>query len=157
MSPSFAVKFDIYGAVPPNSISTTGIYSNGAYPNDDPPASIDMAPSGIDLHSGHVFRVLLVYDGVTLQQTVTDTSTNAAFTHNYTIDIATTISGVDAYVGFTGSTGGFTSTQEHPHVDILSYAFAVRCGLYRFPRTIAGFSTQSDHEQRPTSKLPARN
>ena len=48
---------------------TTGIYSNGAYPNDDLPASIDMAPSGIDLHSGHVFSVLLTYDGVTLHQT----------------------------------------------------------------------------------------
>ena len=72
-----------------------------------------MAPSGINLHSGHVFRVLLVYDGVTLQQTVTDTSTNSSFTHNYTIDIATTISGVDAYVGFAGSTGGSgTSIQE---------------------------------------------
>ena len=29
----------------------------------------------------------------------------ASFTHNYTIDIPTTIDGVDAYVGFTGSTG----------------------------------------------------
>ena len=27
MSPSFAVKFDIFGAVPPNSVSTTGIYT----------------------------------------------------------------------------------------------------------------------------------
>ena len=91
-----------------------------AHPNDDPPASINMAPSGIDLHSGH-FSGYSRVDGVTLQQTVTDTSTNAAFTHNYTIDIATTISGVDAYVGFAGSTGGAgTSIQ-----DILTWTYSV--------------------------------
>ena len=119
-SPSLAVKFAFWP-----SGSTTGIYSNGAYPNTSPPASIDMAPSGINLHNGHVFSVSLTYDGVTLQQTVTDTNTSASFTRNYTIDIPTTISGIDAYVGFTGSTGGGSAIQ-----DILTWSYSVTPSSY---------------------------
>ena len=125
-SPSVAVKFDIWGETGSHVVSTTGIYSNGAYPNDDPPASIDMAPSGINLHSGHIFNVLLTYDGVTLHQTVTDTTTSAVFTHDYTIDIPTTIDGIDAYLGFSGSTGGGgTSIQ-----DILTWSYSVTPSSY---------------------------
>ena len=120
-TPSVAVKFDIHP-----SANTTGIYLNGAYPNDDLPASIDMAPSGIDLHSGHVFSVMFTYDGVTLHQSVTDTTTSAVFTHNYTIDIPTTVDGIDAYLGFTGSTGsGGSSTQ-----DILTWSYSVTPSSY---------------------------
>ena len=67
ISPSVAVKFDIWP-----SVSTTGIYLNGADPSDNPPSSIDMAPSGINLHNGHIFNVSFTYDGATLHQTVTD-------------------------------------------------------------------------------------
>ena len=107
------------------AVSTTGLYLNGADPNDNPPASIDMFPSGINLHSGDIFNVLLTYDGVTLHQTVTDTATNAVFTHDYTIDIPTTIDGGDAYLGFTGSTGGGSSIQ-----DILTWSYSVTPSAY---------------------------
>ena len=120
MSPSFAVKFDIWP-----SVSTTGIYSNGAYPNDDPPASIDMAPSGINLHSGHIFNVLLTYDGVTLQQTVTDTTTSASFTHNYTIDIPTTIRRNRCLCWFYRFDRGGSAIQ-----DILTWSYSVTPSSY---------------------------
>ena len=77
------MKFDIWP-----SVSTTGIYSNGADPSDNPPSSIDMAPSGINLHNGHIFNVSFTYDGATLHQTVTDATdvTHPTFTHDYAID-----------------------------------------------------------------------
>ena len=120
ISPSVGLKFDTW-----QNVSTTGIYLNGAFPGDDPPASIDMASSGIDLHSQHIFNVSLVYDGVTLQETVTDTVTNATFTHNYTIDIPATIGGIHAYAGFTGSTGGSGSFH-----DILTWSYSVTPSSY---------------------------
>jgi hypothetical protein len=120
MNPSIAVKFDTWP-----SVSTTGVYSNGASPDDNPPASVDMAPAGINLQSGHIFNVSLVYDGVTLQQTVTDTLTNATFTRNYTIDIATIIDGAHAYAGFTASTGGTGSIHE-----ILTWTYSVTSSSY---------------------------
>jgi hypothetical protein len=116
ISPSVTLKFDTW----PN-VSTTGVYLNGAFPGDDPPASIDMLPQGIDLHTGHVFDVLLTYDGITLHQVVTDTLNGAVFTHDYPIDLPSIIGGIHGYVGFTGSTGsGNTSTQE-----ILTWTYSV--------------------------------
>jgi hypothetical protein len=41
----------------------------------------------IDLHSGHVFKVNMTYDGTTLQVTITDTTTLAAATQSYTVNI----------------------------------------------------------------------
>ena len=118
-TPSVAVKFDIHP-----SANTTGIYSNGAYPNDDLPASIDMAPSGIDLHSGHIFSVLLTYDGVTLHQTVTDTTTSAVFTHDYTIDIPTTVERNRCLPGFYRLDREWRFIHSgHPHLVLLGHAF----------------------------------
>jgi hypothetical protein len=112
ISPSVGLKFDIW----PNA-SNTGLYLNGEYPGDF--SDFDMRPS-VDLHSQHVFLVTLVYDGVTLHESVTDTSTGNTFTHDYTIDLVATIGGIHAYVGFTGSTGG-TATLH----DILTWTYSV--------------------------------
>ncbi len=120
IAPSVTLKFDTW----PN-VNTTGIYLNGAFPGDDPPESIDMLPVGVDLHSGHIFDVLLTYDGITLHQVVTDTLNGAIFTHDYPIDLPSVIGGIHAYVGFTGSTGsGNTSTQE-----ILTWTYLVTPSL----------------------------
>jgi hypothetical protein len=104
---SVAVKFDLYS----NSgegIDSTGLYINGASPTIP---FVDMTGSGVDLHSGDVFKVHMIYDGVSLAMTVTDTVTNAVFTHTWTIDIPGTIGATTAYAGFTGGTGGLTATQ----------------------------------------------
>ncbi len=104
---SVAVKFDLYsnsGEGP----DSTGLYVNGAPPTM--PAT-DMTSSGIDLHSGDVFRVHMTYDGTTLTMTITDASTAATFTQAWTVNIPSTVQGNTAYAGFTGATGGYTSNQ----------------------------------------------
>ena len=72
---SVAVKFDLYNNAGEGPDST-GLYLNG--PDPTVPA-VDMTSSGVDLHSGHVFSVHIVYDGTNLTMTITDT-TNTALT-----------------------------------------------------------------------------
>ena len=142
ITPSVAIKFDIWP-----SVSTTGLYLNGAYPGDDPPDSIDMASAGINLHSGHIFDVSLVYDGVTLQETVTDAVTDATFTHSYTVDIPAAISGMDAYVGFTASSGGTGAIHE-----ILAWSYSVTPSSYDIDFTAFPEPLQVYPRNRATNK-----
>jgi len=53
--------------------------------------AIDMSGSNINLHSGSVYSVSLVYNGATLTETVTDTHTLATFTHSYKVNIASVL------------------------------------------------------------------
>jgi hypothetical protein len=105
---SVAVKFDLYSNAG-EGINSTGIYTNGASPTTP---FVDLTGSGIDLHSGHVFNVHMVYDGTNLTMTITDATSNASFTHAFPINIPATVGGNSAYVGFTGGTGGLTAIQE---------------------------------------------
>jgi Domain of unknown function (DUF1929)/Chitobiase/beta-hexosaminidase C-terminal domain/Bacterial lectin/PKD domain len=105
---SVAVKFDLYdnnGEGP----SSTGLYLNGASPTTP---SSDMAASGIDLHSGHVFQVHMTYDGANLAMTITDATTAASFTKTWAVDIPGAVGGSTAFAGFTGGTGGYTALQK---------------------------------------------
>ena len=102
IQPSVAIKFDTYywNNVSP---STTGLYLNGATPVTD---GIDVTAAGIDLRSQDVFRVLLRYDGQNLTETLTDTATNATFTHTYSsLNLAQILGGNTAYAGFTADNG----------------------------------------------------
>ena len=105
---SVAVKFDLYNN-DGEGIDSTGLYVNGASPTIP---AIDMTSSGVNLHSGDVFDVWMTYDGTALAMQITDTTTQATFTTSWTIDIPATVGGDTAYVGFTGATGGASSTQE---------------------------------------------
>lgn len=105
---SVAVKFDLYNNFG-EGIDSTGLYTGGASPTVP---AIDMTGSGINLHSGHIFDVWMTYDGTTLTMQITDTITQATFTTSWPIDIPSTVGGNTAYVGFTGGTGGGSSTQE---------------------------------------------
>ena len=60
----------------------------------------------------------ITYDGTTLNLTITDLVTQATWSHPFTINIPATVGGSTAYVGFTGGTGGETSTQQ-----ILSWSY----------------------------------
>jgi Domain of unknown function (DUF1929)/Legume lectin domain/PKD domain/Glyoxal oxidase N-terminus/Quinohemoprotein amine dehydrogenase, alpha subunit domain III len=104
---SVAVKFDLYDNFG-EGIDSTGLYINGASPTIP---FVDMTGSGVDLHSGDVFDVHMIYGGTSLSITITDTVTNAVFAHTWTIDIPGTIGATTAYAGFTGGTGGITATQ----------------------------------------------
>jgi hypothetical protein len=114
-TPSVAVKFDLYsnnGEGP----GSTGIYLNGASPSGP---SVDMTGAGIDLHSGHVFKVHMTYDGTNLAMTITDATTAATFTQSWPVNIPSTIGANTAFAGFTGGTGGYTSNQ-----NILSWSMS---------------------------------
>ncbi len=120
MANSVAVKFDLYNNSGEGT-NSTGLYTNGADPFNV--GSIDLTPSGLDLHSGHVFQVDMAYDGAHLSVTLTDTETNQSATQNYTIDIPTAVVATTAYVGFTGGTGGLTAVQ-----DLLTWTFSSSAG-----------------------------
>jgi len=145
---SIAIKFDLYDAASPTptTYNATGVYANGANPDDDPRQGVDptapvviMAgaggtngpsidlktdakghPTGIDFHAnpGDTYHVHLVYDGTTLTETVSDATKNVTVSQAYTIDIPGTIGAPCALVGFTGASGGERSEQ-----DILNWTF----------------------------------
>jgi Legume lectin domain/NHL repeat len=104
---SVAVKFDLYDN-DGEGASSTGFYVNGAPPTVP---AIDLLPSGIDLHSGHVFHVVVVYDGSALQLSITDRMTKARFSTSFPANLAGLLGGSTAYVGFTGGTGQESAVQ----------------------------------------------
>ena len=112
---SVAVKFDLYNNAGEGPDST-GLYTNGAIPNVP---AIDLTPTGINLHSGHIFNAQLAYNGSTLTVVITDTVTKATATQTYSVNIPAIVGGPTAYVGFTGGSGGFGATQE-----ILNWSFS---------------------------------
>jgi hypothetical protein len=118
---SMAIKFDLYDNAGEGN-NSTGLYTNGSVPTTP---AIDLTNTGIDLHSGHVFAVHLTYDGTRLTMTITDTATEAQWTHSFPINIPATVGSPSAYVGFTGGTGGLSAIQ-----DILTWT-------YSFPSQVA--------------------
>jgi Domain of unknown function (DUF1929)/Chitobiase/beta-hexosaminidase C-terminal domain/PKD domain len=119
ITPSVAVKFDLYSNNGEGADST-GLYVNGAAPITP---SVDMTGSGIDLHSGDVFKVHMTYDGTNLTMTITDATTAAAFTQVWPVSIPSTVGANTVFAGFTGGTGGFTSNQ-----NILSWTMSSGTG-----------------------------
>ena len=114
MGKSVAVKFATSSTtgVGPDA---TGEYTKGFSPNVN---SVDLSSSGIDLHGGDLFVVSATYDGTTLVVSIKDTNSAAVATQSYVVNIPQIAGGTSAYVGFTGSTGALTDTQ-----DILAWTF----------------------------------
>ena len=107
MSNSVAVKFDIYDNAGEGT-NSTGLYVNGAVPSV-PATTIG---GGVNLQSGDVMAVHMTYDGTTLTMTITDTSNpSQTFTTSWPVNIPAAV-GSTAYAGFTGATGGLTSTEQ---------------------------------------------
>jgi hypothetical protein len=116
---SVAIKFDFYNNAGEGADST-GLYVNGAAPTVP---AIDMTSSGILLTSGDTINVNMTYDGVNLVLTLTDIVVNKTFTHTFPINIPATIGSNVAYIGFTGGSGGQSSSQK-----ILSWTFTSQSG-----------------------------
>jgi hypothetical protein len=114
---SVAIKFDLADNAGEGDIST-GLYLNGAAPTL--PAT-NLTGTGINLHSGDAFGVTLVYNGTTLNVTITDQATRATATQSYTVDIVKAVGGSQAFAGFTGGTGDSTATQ-----DILNWTYTAQ-------------------------------
>lgn len=102
---SVAIKFDLYNNSGEGN-NSTGLYTDGASPTVP---AIDLTGSGINLQDSARFDVHITYDGATLTLKIVDSSTNAAFSYSWPIDIPAVVGGPTAYVGFTGATGGVTS------------------------------------------------
>jgi glucose/arabinose dehydrogenase len=111
---SAAIKFDLSDNAGEGN-NSTGLYTNGAAPTG---RAIDLNPTGIDLHSGHVFRASLDYNGSQLFVTIRDLTTGASATQTYTVNLPSLVGGSTAYVGFTGGTGGLTAVQ-----DVLNWSY----------------------------------
>ena len=105
---SIAIKFDIYSNSGEGTDST-GLYQNGASPILP---SIDMTSSGVLLLSGDGIAAHIVYNGTTLTMTLTDAIVNKTFTQSWTVNIPAIVGGNTAYVGFTGGSGGKSSSQK---------------------------------------------
>jgi hypothetical protein len=116
ITPSVAVKFDLFNNAG-EGVNSTGFYTNGLAPTIP---SMDLTPSGVNLHSGDIMHANLTYDGTVLTLTLTDTVTKATFTASWVSDIPTTVKGNTALVGFTAGTGGTVSTQ-----DVLNWTYVV--------------------------------
>src|SRR6202011_5221517 len=102
-------------------VDSTGIYTNGASPTI--PAR-DLTSSGVNLHSGDVFKVQMTYTGTSLAMTITDAMTGKSFSTTFTkLDIPSVVGGNTAFAGFTGGTGGATATQE-----IISWTYSTSTG-----------------------------
>jgi Chitobiase/beta-hexosaminidase C-terminal domain/Legume lectin domain len=117
---SVLVKFDLYNnSTGKDGANLTGFYSGGVDPQLPQP-EYDMAPSGINMQSGHLMKATLTYNGTVLIETVTDTVTGATYSNSYSANIPALVGGNTALVGFGGSTGGATVTQ-----NIQSWTYAV--------------------------------
>ena len=105
---SVAIKFDLYNNAGEGPDST-GLYTNGASPTLP---AINLSSTGINLHSGDYIDAHLTYDGTDLNLTLTDEITLASWSQSFAINIPAIVGGNTAYVGFTGGTGGLTSSQK---------------------------------------------
>jgi fibronectin type 3 domain-containing protein len=105
---SVAVKFDLF-STSGEGPDSTGLYTNGAPPTNA--GSIDLTPTGVDLHSGHAFNVTLSYDGAVLRSVITDASTGLSAVQAYRVDIPSILGDTTGFVGFTGGDGVFTAVQ----------------------------------------------
>ena len=112
---SVAIKFGIFqeSSADPSG-NTTGLFANG----QNPAGGINLDGSGINLNSQSIKRVDLTYNGTTLDETITDETSGAVFTHSYTTNIPGIIGTDTAYAGFSGGTHELWSLQ-----DILTWTY----------------------------------
>ena len=85
--------------------------------------AVDMTSSGVLLNTGDTITAHMTYDGVNLIMTLTDIVVNKTFTHTWPVNIPSTIGSNLAYIGFTGASGGSTSSQK-----ILSWTLTSQSG-----------------------------
>jgi len=116
---SIAIKFDFYNNAGEGPDST-GLYVNGVSPTIP---AIDLSATGIDLHSDDTMDVQLSYNGTALSMAITDMVTGAAYSTSWPVNIPSIVGGNTAYVGFTGGTGGLTSSQK-----ILTWVYNIGSG-----------------------------
>jgi autotransporter-associated beta strand protein len=106
-----------YGGITPSAAVEINIYSGHALGTNyaiNGATGTYLSSSPVNPASSDPIRVSISYDGVNmLTETMLDTTTNQTYSTVYTVgDLATTVGGESAYIGFTGATGGLGSTQK---------------------------------------------
>jgi hypothetical protein len=118
---SVAVKFDLYNNNG-EGFNSTGLYVNGQAPSiggiDPFIGSHDLTTSDIDLHSGRTFRATITYDSAQLVVSITDLMSGAIASQYYDLNLISILGTNQAFVGFTGGTGGLAVNTE-----ILNWSF----------------------------------
>jgi hypothetical protein len=66
----------------------------------------------VDLGGGHPIEVTIKYAAGSLTETLTDSVTKGTWSNSYSVDIPTIVGSDTAFVGFTGGTGDYSSTQK---------------------------------------------
>jgi hypothetical protein len=113
---SVAVKFDLYSNAGEGNDST-GLYTGGAAPTVP---AVDLSSTRIQpAQRGHRWPRNWSMTGPHLTMTLTDTVTNGTVTEVFPVNIPSIVGGSTAYVGFTGSTGSLTATQ-----NVLSWTYS---------------------------------
>ncbi|MGA2350935.1 MAG: choice-of-anchor tandem repeat GloVer-containing protein [Terracidiphilus sp.] len=105
---SMALKFDLHNDAGEGN-NSVGLFFGGAFPAIP---AINLTPSGINLHSGHVLDAYVTYDTHFLTLNLKDTVTAATFTHTFHLPPVSPFGAPSAYAGFTASTGLQTSTAQ---------------------------------------------
>jgi hypothetical protein len=105
---SIAIKFDLYSNAGEGPDST-GLYSDGASPTVP---AINLSSTAINLHSDDTMQVQLSYNGSTLTMVIEDIVTGGTYSTSWAVNIPSLVGGNTAYVGFTGGTGGNSSSQK---------------------------------------------
>jgi hypothetical protein len=114
---SVGVKFNFY------NYQNEGSDSTGVYTDGQPPVlpTVDISSSGIQLGSGDSIQAQIMYDGTNLTLNLLDLVTNDKFTMTQAINIPQVVGGNSAYVGFTGGSGGLSSSQK-----LLTWTYATQ-------------------------------
>ena len=116
-----SVGVSFASSIPSTGVSSTGLFFNGDFPTDQPMApdvNQPLAVSGINFaagvqnHGPHTYRATLSYHGTTLSETITDETSGASFSRDYTnVNLPASVGGGTAFVGFGGGTDGRTAIQ----------------------------------------------
>jgi len=102
---SMALKFDLHNNAGEGA-NSVGLFFGGALPTVP---SVDLTPSGINLHSGHILDAYVAYDSHHVILKLKDTVTAATFSHTFNLPAVSPFGAATAFAGFSGSTGAQTS------------------------------------------------
>src|SRR5262249_21323876 len=89
---SAAVKFDLWSNEG-EGVNSTGVFTGGKPPTNE--GSVDLTPSGIDLHSGRTYEAQIVYSGGQLELTIEDVEDRAKkrFQRTFAVDLPAVVGG----------------------------------------------------------------
>jgi hypothetical protein len=115
---SASVLFNNYGGYY-NYGGSTVLQTGGNVPGPTDGSWKSISP--VNLASGDALQVSVSYSAGTLRESVTDPLTGASYKTAYTgLNLASTLGASTAYVGFSGSTGGYVSNQSVTHFSFSS-------------------------------------